>query len=156
MKGKRTNLENAECGIARSLQVIGDWWSLLIIREAFQGKERFGEFQKTIGLAKNILSSRLKKLVEQGIFRIEADEGNAVSHRYVLTEKGHELYIVLIALWQWGESTCFQPGESRYHVVDRRSGEQIARLELKTEHGRDVGPRDFRIAKLATAEEASV
>src|SRR3546814_2339992 len=71
MKGKRTDLGNADCGIARSLQIIGDWWSLLIVREAFQGKTRFGEFQKSIGLAKNILSSRLKKLVAEGIFRIE-------------------------------------------------------------------------------------
>src|SRR3546814_5444820 len=71
MKGKRTNLGNADCGIARSLEVVGDWWSLLIAREAFKGRERFGEFQKAIGLAKNILSARLKKLVEHDIFRIE-------------------------------------------------------------------------------------
>src|SRR3546814_3429287 len=85
MKGKRTNLDNADCGIARSLEVVGDWWSLLIVREAFKGRERFGEFQKAIGLAKNILSARLKKLVEHDIFRIEPDADNGVGHRYVLT-----------------------------------------------------------------------
>src|SRR6266851_8614233 len=64
---KRTSLEKAECPIARSLDALGDWWSLLIIREAFLGKRRFGEFQKSIGLAKNILTVRLRALVERGI-----------------------------------------------------------------------------------------
>src|SRR6185503_11206116 len=100
MKGKRTDLRQASCGIARSLEIVGDWWSLLLIRNAFHGVERFGEFQKSLGLAKNILSARLKKLVKSGIFRIERDDASPSINRYVLTEKGEKLYVVLIALWQ--------------------------------------------------------
>src|SRR3546814_12549685 len=95
MKGKRTDLGTTQCGIARSLEVIGDWWSLLIIRDAFIGLEHFGEFHRSLGLARNILSTRLKTLVEHGIFRIEPDEDNASIHRYLLTERGKELYIVI-------------------------------------------------------------
>src|SRR3546814_4380016 len=84
-------------------------------------------FQKAIGLAKNILSARLKKLVEHDIFRIEPDADNGVGHRYVLTAKGERLYVVLMALWQWGERTGFKPHEARYAMFDRQTGEPLAK-----------------------------
>ncbi len=143
MKGKRTDLGEADCAIARSLGIIGDWWSLLIVRDAIGGKQRFGEFQKGLGLAKNILSTRLKKLVEQGIFTIESDRESPAFHRYVLTEKGEQLSVVLIALWQWGERTCFKPSEFKFNMVDKARGQPLAELELKTRDGRPLGPRDF-------------
>jgi DNA-binding HxlR family transcriptional regulator len=143
MKGKRSSFEDADCPIARALGVIGDWWSLLIVREAFAGKVRFGEFQKSLGLARNILSTRLKKLVDQGILRIEP-EGAGKFHRYVLTPKGEGLGVVLVALWQWGETACFDPGELRHAIVDRAQGEPLARLELAAQDGRALGVRDYR------------
>lgn len=146
MKGKRKDLGQANCGIARALQVIGDWWSLLIVREAFGGKQRFGEFQKSLGLAKNILSSRLKKLVDNGIFIIEPDPDSALSHLYVLTPKGEQLYVILIALWQWGEENCFDPGELDIAMVDKPSGQPLAKLRLQAQDGRALGSRDFRLA----------
>jgi DNA-binding HxlR family transcriptional regulator len=145
MKGKRTDLRGADCAIARALQVIGDWWSLLILREAFAGKERFGEFQKSLGLAKNILSTRLKKLVEEGIFAIEPDPCNAKSHRYLLTPKAEGLGVVLIALWQWGEDACFEPGELSCTMVDCKKGVPLAKLRLSSRDGRKLGPRDYRL-----------
>ncbi|MBY6263198.1 transcriptional regulator [Azospirillum sp. 412522] len=146
MKGKRKDLGRANCGIARALQVIGDWWSLLIVREAFGGKQRFGEFQKSLGLAKNILSSRLKKLVDNGIFVVEPDPDSALSHLYVLTPKGEQLHIILIALWQWGEENCFESGELDLAMVDRPSGQPLAKLRLLAQDGRALGSRDFRLA----------
>jgi DNA-binding HxlR family transcriptional regulator len=147
MKGKRTDLRQASCGIARSLEIVGDWWSLLLIRNAFHGVERFGEFQKSLGLAKNILSARLKKLVKSGIFRIERDDASPSINRYVLTEKGEKLYVVLIALWQWGEENCFKPGELKYVMVDNQNRKPLKRLQIKARDGRDIGPRDFRTIK---------
>ncbi|MBO0798089.1 MAG: helix-turn-helix transcriptional regulator [Blastocatellia bacterium] len=129
--------------MARSLQVIGDWWSLLIIRDAFRGKGRFSEFQKSLGLAKNILSSRLKKLVDEGILQIAMEDGTATYNRYILTEKGERLYIILAALWQWGEQNCSQEGELTYAMVDRQNMEPLAKLELMARDGRVLGPRDF-------------
>lgn len=146
MKGKRTDLGQANCGIARALQIIGDWWSLLIVREAFGGKQRFSEFQKSLGLAKNILSRRLKKLIDEGIFTIEPDPDSALSHRYVLTPKGEQLYLVLIALWQWGEENCFKPGELNIAMVDKPRGQPLAKLQLQARDGRVLGPRDYRLA----------
>ena len=146
MKGKRTDLSKAGCGVARSLQIIGDWWSLLIVRDAFRGHQRFGEFQRNLSVAKNILSSRLKKLVDEGIFKIEADPESSLSHRYVLTPKGEQLGVVLVALWQWGEENCFEPGELEFTLVDKLHGRPVAKLQLTGQDGRALGPRDFRIA----------
>ena len=147
MKGKRTNLGRDNCGIARSLEIVGDWWSLLIIRNAFHGAARFGEFQKSLGLAKNILSARLKKLVENGIFSVEPDESSPSITRYVLTERGEKLYLVLIALWQWGEENCFKPGELKHVMVDARNRKPLDRLQIKAKDGRVLGPRDFRTVR---------
>ncbi|MBB3461340.1 winged helix-turn-helix transcriptional regulator [Rhizobium sp. BK377] len=145
MKGKRTDMGNAQCGIAHSLQAVGDWWSLLIIREAFKGLRRFSEFQKSLGLAKNILSVRLRKLVEEGIFTVEPDPDSALSHLYLLTPKGFDLSVVLVALWQWGEEHCFEPGELNYAVVDSLNGQPLRKLQLAARDGRSLGPRQFRI-----------
>ncbi len=153
MKGKRVDLGDNPCGIARSLQVVGEWWSLLIVREAFKGKERFGEFQKSLGLAKNILSTRLKKLVDEGVFRIADDPGSPTSHRYVLTPKGEKLGIVLVALWQWGEAHCLGPGELGYGLVDKDSGQPIAPLKLATTSGLPLGPSDFRVVRTDAAPD---
>ena len=152
MKGKRTDLSTAPCGIARSLQVVGDWWSLLIVRDAFHGRERFSEFQKSLGLAKNILSARLKKLVEAQIFSIEADASSALSHRYVLTPKGESLFPILVALWQWGEENCFERDELELVMVDKAKGKPLIKMRPTSQEGRTVGPRDIRfLPRAATA-----
>jgi len=89
-----------DCAIARSLGIIGDWWSLLIIRDALSGSQRFGEFQKNIGLANNILSSRLRKLGHGKIFTTEEESNDSSVHRYVLTERRRQLAVVMLASWQ--------------------------------------------------------
>lgn len=145
MKGKRTDLGASECGVSRALQIVGDWWSMLIVRDAFLGHQRFGEFQKNIGLAKNILSARLKKLVDEGILRIEPDSESPSVNRYVLTERGRRLGVVLIALWQWGEENCFAPGELPVEVIDKASGQTLRKLELRGRDGRVFDPDDFQM-----------
>lgn len=143
MNGKKVNLSLDDCPIARSLDLIGDWWTLLIIRDAFQGKTRFGEFQKNLGLAKNILAVRLRRLTEEGIFRQEADEGGSAYKRYVLTDKGHRLAPVLIALWQWGEEFCFDKSAAPYTCVEIETRRPLAVLEVCYESGEKVDVRDF-------------
>ncbi|VTM54202.1 HxlR family transcriptional regulator [Klebsiella pneumoniae] len=85
---KRTRLENSCCPIARSLDVIGDWWSLLIVRDALRGVRRFSEFQKNLGIAKNMLAGRLKMLVDEGILRLQPASDGSAWQEYVLTDKG--------------------------------------------------------------------
>src|SRR3979409_719876 len=111
---KRTSLEKADCPIARALDAIGDWWSLLIIRDAFLGIRRFSEFQKNIGVAKNILTVRLRTLVDRGILRTAPASDGSAYREYVLTPKGRGIFPVLVALSQWseefsGESDGFSP-----------------------------------------------
>ena len=102
---KRKCLENALCPVARALDAIGDWWSLLIIRDAFRGLRRFGEFQKSLGVARNILAARLRKLVAVGILDVVPASDGSQYREYVLTKKARGLDQVIIALKHWGESS---------------------------------------------------
>ena len=146
---KRKCLDTSKCPIARTLDVIGDWWSLLILRDAFLGKRRFSEFQKSLGLAKNILCVRLQKLVSHGIFEAcPASDGSAYQE-YALTEKGRRLYLVLVALRQWGETFLFKEGELDLRLVDRESGQPVKPLELRSQDGRLLGPADLRTVNIS-------
>jgi DNA-binding HxlR family transcriptional regulator len=139
---KRTSFEAAECPVARSLDVIGDWWSLLIIRDAFLGKRRFGEFPKSLGAAKNILTTRLRALVDDGILTtVPAADGSAY-HDYVLTPKGRGVFPVLVALRQWSEEFDDAPEEIATILVDREKGRPVRKLELRSQDGRLLGGGD--------------
>ena len=139
---KRISHRDALCPVARPLDAIGDWWSLLIVRDAFDGLRRFGEFQKSLGLAKNILSARLKNLVEHDVLKtVPASDGSAYQE-YVLTEKGRGLFPLLVALRQWGEDYFFQPNENHVTLVDRKRGKPVRRLELRSQDGRLLEPED--------------
>jgi DNA-binding HxlR family transcriptional regulator len=143
---KRTSLEKAECPIARSLDAIGDWWSLLIIRDAFLGKRRFGEFQKNIGLAKNILAVRLRALVDQGILKTAPASDGSAYQEYVLTPKGRGVFPILVALRQWSEEFSGEPEGFPTVLVDRDKGRPVRMLELRSADGRllEVGDTDVR------------
>lgn len=135
---KRKSLENDVCPVARSLEAVGDRWSMLVVRDAFAGKRRFGEFVESLGIARNILTDRLRKLVEQRVLeQVPAADGSAY-HEYALTDKGRGLFLVLVALGQWGCS------ESEFKLVDVKKGEPV-RLELRTVGGRKLGLHDVRL-----------
>ena len=144
---KRTSLEGADCPVARSLDVIGDWWSLLIVRDALDGLCRFGEFQKSLGLAKNILASRLKALVAHGILELVPASDGSAFQEYVLTEKGRGLFYVIACLRQWGDDNFFGPGDARTELVDRVEGQPIRKLELRSRDGRALSPEDTVVRK---------
>src|ERR1700727_4064514 len=126
---KRTSLEGDGCPIARALDVIGDWWSLLIIREALIGRRRFGEFQKSLGLAKNILTVRLRTLVERGLLELAPASDGSAYQEYVLTAKGRGIFPILVALRQWTEEFDETPEEIATIMVDRDKGRPVARLQ---------------------------
>ena len=133
---KRTSFQAAECPVARSLDAIGDWWSLLILRDAFLGKRRFGEFQKSLGVARNILSARLHALVDDGILTtVPASDGSAYQD-YVLTAKGRGVFPVLVALRQWSEEFSDAPETITTQLVDREKGRPVRTLELRAQDGR--------------------
>jgi DNA-binding HxlR family transcriptional regulator len=135
---KRVSLWNAGCPVARSLDAIGDWWSLLIIRDAFDGARRFGELQSGLGISKGVLSNRLRYLVDRGIFDIAPASDGSAYREYVLTEKGRGLFPVIVALRQWGEDHLFAEGDERSSLVDRENGAPVARLEIRSADGRSL------------------
>ena len=153
---KRISHRDARCPIARPLDAIGDWWSLLIIRDVFDGLNRFGALQKNLGLAKNILSARLRNLVDHGILdTVPASDGSPY-REYALTEKGRGLFPLLVALRQWGEDFFFSPEESHVLLVDKKRGLPVRRLELRAQDGRALGPQDTEVRELpglAAAEQ---
>src|ERR1700681_4771234 len=142
---KRTSLEKAECPIARSLDAIGDWWSLLIIRDAFLGIRRFSEFQKNIGLAKNILTVRLRTLVDRGILTTAPASDGSAYQEYLLTPKGRGIFPVLVALRQWSEEFSCDGGGFPTLLVDRDKGRPVRKLELRAEDGRLLGIGDTEV-----------
>jgi DNA-binding HxlR family transcriptional regulator len=141
---ERTRFTAMNCGIARALDALGDWWTLLIVRDAFFGARRFGDFEASLPIAKNILSDRLKHLVEHGIFR-KVDVGSAGRRfEYRLTEKGEALLPLLTALRDWSDEWVFGRGREPVIVTDRRTNRRIPRLRVTDAQGRPLGRRDLR------------
>jgi len=123
------------CPVARSVEVLGDRWSLLIVRDCFDGPRRFGDLQRSLGVARNILSDRLRKLVEAGVLALQAASDGTAYHEYVLTPKGQELFPLVVGLRQWGERHLFERGEPHSVLVDKRTGKPIPRMDPTAKDG---------------------
>jgi DNA-binding HxlR family transcriptional regulator len=146
---KRKSLSGAECPVARALDTIGDWWSLLIVRDAFDGIRRFSEFQQNLGIAKGMLTTRLRDLVELGILELAPASDGSAYQEYVLTEKGRGLFLVIVALRQWGEDHLYRADEPRSSLVDIEKGAPVARLELRAKNGRFLDWSETEVKKVA-------
>jgi DNA-binding HxlR family transcriptional regulator len=139
----RTRFDHVNCGIAQALEAFGDWWTLLIVRDAFFGVRRFGDFQRSLGIAKNVLSARLHHLVEHGVLaRVDVGaEGERFEYR--LTEKGDALLPVLTALREWSDEWVFGRGNEPVVVRDRRTRRRIAKLRVTDADGAPLARRDL-------------
>ncbi|PKM21026.1 MAG: transcriptional regulator [Gammaproteobacteria bacterium HGW-Gammaproteobacteria-15] len=146
---KRKNLSKAECPVARSLDVIGDWWSLLIIRDAFDGINRFSALQKNLGIARSMLTARLQELVEHGVLETAPASDGTAYQEYVLTEMGRGLFPVIVALRQWGEANLYQPGEQHSVLLETQTGKPVTRLELRSRENQVLKWRDTMVRKLS-------
>lgn len=148
---KRTSIGRVECPVARALDEIGDWWSLLIIRDAFDGMRRFSEFQKSLGISKGILTARLKHLVAIDVLEMApvADEGGY--QEYLLTEKGRALFLVNVSLRQWGEDHCFDKSERHSLLVEKASGQRVQRLALRGRDGKELDDSATYVRKVTGA-----
>jgi DNA-binding HxlR family transcriptional regulator len=132
------------CGIGQALEVFGDWWSLLIVRDAFFGLTRFSEFERSLGIAKNILANRLVHLVDHGILeKINTDEA-ARHSEYHLTARGEALLTVLTALREWSDEWVFGRGNEPIFLADRRTGKRIPKMKVRDAQGREVSRRNLR------------
>lgn len=144
---KRVSLSGADCPVARALDVIGDWWSLLIIRDAFEGVRRFTQFQTGLGIAKGMLATRLRDLTERGILETAPASDGSAYKEYILTERGRGLFLAIVALRQWGEDHLYLAGERHSVLVDRANGDAVARLKLQASDGRTLAWNETQVRK---------
>lgn len=143
---KRKSLVESPCAVARTLDTIGDWWSLLIVRDALEGRRRFTEFQKSLGIPKNVLSARLRSLVAAGIFSLGPASDGSAYQEYTLTEKGKGLFLVIAALREWGEDNLFELGAPPpAKLVDAASKKPVQRLQLRSHDDRLLSVDDAMV-----------
>ncbi|RQO54847.1 transcriptional regulator [Variovorax sp. KBW07] len=156
---QRKSLKDDPCPMARSLEIVGDQWSLLVIRDAFDGMKRFGEFQQSLGVAKNILADRLKWLVQEGVLDLVPASDGSLYQEYVLTPKGKGLFPVVVGLRHWGEAHLYAKGEPHSVLVERGNGKPVPKIDLRTRDGLPLDAADTFVKKLppptaATAAKA--
>ncbi|MDU8501690.1 helix-turn-helix domain-containing protein [Pseudomonas syringae] len=139
---KQQLLAQSECPVARTLEAIGDRWVLMIIRDAFDDVRRFSEFQKRLGLAKNILTVKLKMLVELGVFNIQPASDGSAYKEYVLTDMGRAVFPIVVSMRQWGERYLFNAGESYSVLLDNELSEPVETIAVRSKAGNVLTPTD--------------
>lgn len=141
MERKKHN--SSLCPIARSLDVLGDWWNPLILRECLYGNSRFDEIQEWLGISRNILTRRLKELVEAGLLEKSTYQDSPVRYEYLLTEKGHDACSVLLALLSFGERWYFEQGNPPIELRDRATGKRVEPVLVDKNTGKAISSKDL-------------
>jgi DNA-binding HxlR family transcriptional regulator len=140
---ERKSFADMDCSVAQCLEVVGEWWSLLIVRDAFMGVTRFEEFQRRTGVSRNILTQRLGRLVERGVLERVPYCERPPRYAYRLTDKGRDLWPVINAMRQWGDR-YESPSGPPIELVHVGCG-RVARIETVCDQcGERVGARDVR------------
>src|SRR4051794_6526665 len=143
MKMLGRDYDTQVCSVARALEVVGERWSLLVIRDAFLGVRRFDEFQRSLGIARNVLQTRLERLVDEGILERRLYQERPPRHEYRLTEKGLDLWPVLVALMKWGDRHVYPDGPPV--VMEHRDcGGEVDDRRICTRCGQPLEARDVR------------
>lgn len=112
--------------MARSLEIVGDWWTLLIVRDAFMGVRRFDDFQEHLGIARNILASRIRRLVSFEILERQLYQVRPKRYEYVLTDSGRDLKTVLFSIKQWGDRNLYEGKEHPLSIAHKGCGAEIS------------------------------
>ncbi|WP_428927246.1 winged helix-turn-helix transcriptional regulator [Marinibacterium sp. SX1] len=141
---KWDELGTEDCPVARGLSVIGDRWTMLVLRDCFLGIRRFDDMQSRLGITRHVLADRLRKLETSGVLRREKYQDRPERFEYRLTERGKALYPVLISLIAWAEDNVPAPGGSSLRLVSRETGEEIAPVLTDARTGQRITHRDVR------------
>jgi DNA-binding HxlR family transcriptional regulator len=141
---KRTEFASWPCSIARSVDLLGDWWTPLVLREAFLGVRRFDDMQRSLGIGRNVLTQRLKRLVGEGMLDRAQYQEKPDRYEYVLTDKGRDFYPVLAAMIAWGDR--WLAGEEGPPIVLRHKacGHDMTAKVVCSECGEPIAARDVR------------
>jgi len=140
----RSHLSQMDCSVARTLALIGDQWTMLIIRDAFRGATRFEQFRESLGIAKNVLSQRLRALVDAGILERRQYSEHPPRAEYRLTAKGRDLYPILLAILRWGDRWTAGPEGPPLRLVHLSCGEQTAPVLCCERCREPLDPREVR------------
>ena len=143
---QRKSFADMACPIARSLEQVGEWWSMLILRDAFAGKRRFDEFQQSLGIAPNMLTRRLASLVEAGMLERKPYSVRPPRDEYLLTERGRDFRTVLVALLAFGHRH-FSVAGGGARVVDAATGETVDPMLVDRRTGKPLVEPDFTIVR---------
>jgi DNA-binding HxlR family transcriptional regulator len=149
---RRKSFGNMHCPIARSLDRVGEWWSILILRDAFYGLRRFDEFQNSLGVAPNMLTRRLNALVEAGLLERRRYSQHPPRDEYVLTKRGHDFRPVLLALHAWG-NRHFAPEGASVQLVNLRTGAKIEPIVVDGATGEEIAGPDFALVAGPAADD---
>ena len=133
-----------DCSVAKALEVIGERWSLLIVRSVMHGNRRFGEMQESLGIARNVLSSRLQRLVDEEILERRAYQESPPRYEYFLTQKGLDLWPALIALLNWGDRYSPDPEGPRRLIVHKECGGTVSERGICESCGQVLTARDAK------------
>lgn len=142
---RSSSLATMNCSLAQTVEVIGDRWTVMILRDAFFGISRFDDFQRRLGVARNILADRLAHLVAHGVLRKRG--GNSRRTEYELTESGWDLVPVLVAIAHWGDRHRPNPKGDRLVFRDPDSGTPVQRMSIRSAGGRDLDPRTLVLTR---------
>lgn len=142
------------CSVARTLEVIGEWWTMLVVREAFNGVRRFDDFQARLGIARNVLATRLQGLVEHEILERRLYQEHPERYEYRLTEKGRDLYPVLIAMLRWGDRWEADEFGPPVRLVHEPCGHEPDPAMICTHCGVRLNPREVRAEGLERVRPA--
>ena len=137
------SVKSMNCSVARTLSVVGERWTMLLLREAFLGRRRFDEFQQGTGIARNILSSRLRDLVRDGILDRARGDGDNGRIEYRLTKKGLDLYPVMIAMMRWGDTWLSDESGPPVTLIHRSCGAKTSMDMVCSHCGAAVVARDM-------------
>ena len=142
---RRTSFEDLHCSVAQCLEVVGEWWSLLVLRDVFLGVTRFDDLRNRLGISRNVLTERLEHLVAHGVLERVPYQQHPVRYDYRLTDKGMALLPTMVALRQWGER--WETGVPATPVlVDARDMRRIRPIEVLSHDGRVLGKMDMHWA----------
>jgi DNA-binding HxlR family transcriptional regulator len=144
---RRTRFDDWPCPIARVTDLVGDWWTPLVMREAFYGRTRFDDFQEALGCSRAVLAQRLNRLVEEGLLVKVPYEDHPPRYDYRLTEKGRAFWDVLAAMWRWGSDWLWEDEGPPVVLVDRDTGEVVRPAVVDERTGRGLDVRRLRLGR---------
>jgi DNA-binding HxlR family transcriptional regulator len=149
---KRTRFDDWPCPIARTADLIGDWWTPLVMRELFTGRRRFDAIQESLGIPRAVLAQRLDRLVAEGMVRKVAYEERPPRHEYRLTDKGREFWSVLAAMWRWASDWMWPDDPAGPPVVlkDRATGRVVRPAVVDEATGEPLDVRTLRVGRAPT------